>query len=67
MTSLSTRPDPPRRDGVVTPLADLDLGGAPMLVGGFIVRALPERVPPGRRSGRAHFRRPWYRPGRALS
>ena len=35
MTSVSTRPDPPRRDGVVTPFPFF-FGGAPVCVGGFM-------------------------------
>ena len=38
MTSLSTRPDPPRRDGVVTPFPFFFfvVGGAPVCAGGFM-------------------------------
>jgi hypothetical protein len=36
MTSVSTRPEPPRRDGVVIPLLRFFFGGAPDCAGGFM-------------------------------
>ena len=69
MTSVSTRPEPPRRDGVVTPLpflGRLAFGGAPVCAGGFMCwRWLlrPPASPVGEPSGRSSVRMT-QRPGR---